>query len=60
MFLTVVLFRDRQSWVYQLNIVFVPCCSMLASPSLCIAPYCFASALHLLWLQNMCAQPSQR
>ena len=31
------------------------CCSLLASPSLCTAPCCFASALHLLRLQNMSA-----
>ena len=37
----------------------VPCCSQLVSPSLCTAPCCFASVLHLLRLQNMSAQPSQ-
>ena len=33
-------------------------CPLLQSPSLCIAPCCFASALHLMRLQNMSAQPS--
>ena len=37
----------------------IPCCSLLPSPSLCTAPGYFASALLLLRLQIMSAQPSQ-